>query len=305
MPSSSRNLRVILACRPTRGASAQLLATLTPPPAQAVCSQSLCFLPGQGPISALAALCQPAAAQSQSQDPPAQPTMLACWRIQHSITARSPAQMRSYPLVLDPSLTRDLSELGTPWSPDNGQVSEHADHSTDVSADQSRGSPFKMVSMPGLRVPALVLGSSDGICCLTLPNLLLPSADSTEVCTSVVLQGTCPPAAGEHLSHCYSSPSIPVDLKHILKLVNATATCSRDRQNKSESFLNSEHAALALWSGLILYLWGLCVSCCTFQLSRHVQVEGQSDHSASLITFECLTCNDLHPFQGCLAMSDA
>ncbi len=189
---------ICLVCRPTTGPSARMLATLRPPPAQAICAQTLCCLSGQGPSSALIALCQ---RNGPSQDVPTQPAMLVCWRVQHSITARSPGQLRSQPLVLDPVLTLAVSELGLSQQPGPGHSAEHAASYV----QQSKANIFTIASMPGLRTPAIILGSSDGICCLTLPSLFLPGADPSLTSTHTVLRGVCPPSAGN--SSCANTSS--------------------------------------------------------------------------------------------------
>ena len=194
----------VLACRPTAGANARALATLALPSGQTICPHSLCCLSGQGPNSVVAALCQPAASEAQSRDEIHQSSMLLCWRVQQNIAARTSAQIRSQPLILQPFMTQTLSELDLAWQHEGDERAEQADQSSTLSTGVGRASFYRIASMPGLRSPAAVLGSPAGIRCITFPSLTAAGSDHGQASTQMVLQGACPPGAGESPPPKYS-----------------------------------------------------------------------------------------------------
>ena len=179
-----------LPCRPTTSSNARQLGTLTPPPGKAICPHSLCYLHGPGSSSALAALCRPAATKAQAAQS-SEPCSMACWRLPHSIATRSSAQLRSSPLILNPCLSLSLSELQLSQQPHLEGANESAEPSANGCG------VAQIASMPGVHMPAFVLGGSTGICALVLPKLLAPSSDSSHTSEKAVLRGLCPQAAGQ------------------------------------------------------------------------------------------------------------
>ena len=178
-------------CRPTSHHTTRLLANLTLPPSQTISVNALYSLEGLQSSRGLLALCQPAHTDNSSQEPvTAKAGILVLWRVPTSVRARSPLQLRGPPAALDPTRTWSFSELGLTAGSHEGLNPELV-HSTADSVHLT-----VLTTVPGMRMPAVILGGPSGICCLAFSTQTASAGEKPDLKAHVTMRGSCPPGAG-------------------------------------------------------------------------------------------------------------
>lgn len=176
-------------CRATSNSNARLLASLMPPPSHVICPHALRSLQSSSGSATLVALCHPST-------PPVEdtaldsPSLLAHWRIPTAVLTRSAAQQRAQPVIIQPSQTWTFADLGLVAPPKHGLLAAATGH------NRGRADVEMIAALPGLRMPALLLGGSAGLSILCFPKDQEPGSDRGPPSVHVALHGPCPPAAG-------------------------------------------------------------------------------------------------------------
>lgn len=176
-------------CRAATSSNARLLASLMPPPSHIVCPHALRSLQSSSGSATLVALCHPST-------PPVEdtaldsPSLLAHWRIPTALLTRSAAQQRAQPAIIQTSQTWTFADLGLVAPPRHGLLAAATGH------NRGRADVEMIAALPGLRMPALLLGGSAGLSILCFPKGQEPGSDRGPPTVHVALHGPCPPAAG-------------------------------------------------------------------------------------------------------------
>ena len=176
-------------CRATANSNARLLASLMPPPSHVICPRALQSLQSSSGSATLVALCHPSLQPGEEGVASDWPSLLAHWRIPTVVLTCSSAQQRAQPAILQPSQTWTFGDLGLVAPPRHGSPAAAMGH------NRGRADVELIAALPGLRMPALLLGGSIGISILCFPKDQEPGSDRGPV-VHVAMHGPCPPSAG-------------------------------------------------------------------------------------------------------------